>query len=303
MVYFTSLLAVVSAAIGVSAAVASQDYSIQESRSPLNKRYNEVGTNNGYFYSFWHDDQGTASYQNKAGGGYSLNWGGQGNVVAGKGWNPGKAQTITYSGSFQTSGNGYLAVYGWTKNPLIEYYIVESFGNYDPSSAASSKGSITVDGSSYKILQTTRTNQPSIEGTSTFQQYWSVRSSHRTSGSVDVSAHFKAWAALGMTLGSHDYQIVATEGYHSTGSSDIVVGSGGGSTTPQPTTTTPQPTGGTNPGTGPSGANAAAKVGLDQLAALLDHARNQTIGTLSACKFTRCKRETSTRPWTRLLKW
>ncbi|OBT61572.1 hypothetical protein VE03_08943 [Pseudogymnoascus sp. 23342-1-I1] len=248
MVYFTSLLAVVSAVIGVSTALPSQDHSTQEPRSPLSKRYNEVGTNNGYFYSFWHDDQGTASYQNKAGGGYSLSWGGQGNVVAGKGWKPGKAQTINYSGSFQTSGNGYLAVYGWTTNPLIEYYIVESFGNYDPSSAASSKGSITVDGSSYKILETTRTNQPSIEGTSTFQQYWSVRSSHRTSGSVDVSAHFKAWAALGMTLGSHDYQIVATEGYHSTGSSDITVGSGGGSTDPQPTTTTPQPT--SNPGTG-----------------------------------------------------
>lgn len=250
MVHFTSLIAAASAIAGVSAAAVSQDYSTRQPSALLDKRYNDVGTNNGYFYSFWHDDQGQASYSNGAGGRYTLSWSGNGNVVAGKGWKPGKAQTITYSGSFQTAGNGYLAVYGWTKNPLIEYYIVESFGNYDPSSAAQTKGSITVDGSSYKILQTTRTNQPSIEGTSTFQQYWSVRANHRTSGSVDVGAHFNAWSALNMKLGSHDYQIVATEGYHSTGSSDITVGSGGGGTNPNPTTSTPPTQTTTPPGGG-----------------------------------------------------
>ena len=133
------------------------------------------------------------------------------------------SSTINFSGSYNPSGNSYLSIYGWTKSPLIEYYIVESFGTYDPSSAASQKGSATVDGSTYKILQTTRTNQPSIEGTSTFQQYWSVRQNHRTSGSVDVGAHFAAWAALGMNLGSHNYQILATEGYHSSGSATMTV--------------------------------------------------------------------------------
>lgn len=99
-------------------------------------------------------------------------------------------------------------MYGWTRNPLIEYYIVENFGTYDPSSAASQKGSVTSDGSSYKILQTTRTNQPSIDGTSTFQQFWSVRASKRSSGTVTVANHFNAWAQLGMKLGSnHDYQV------------------------------------------------------------------------------------------------
>lgn len=121
---------------------------------------------------------------------------------------------------------------------------------------------MTVDGSAYKILQTTRTNQPSISGTATFQQFWSVRQSHRTSGSVDVGAHFKAWAALGMNLGSHNYQIVATEGYQSSGNADITVGSGGGSTgtTPPPaTSSTPTTGGGGTPGGGTTGGSVSFK--------------------------------------------
>ncbi|OBT85731.1 hypothetical protein VE02_05222 [Pseudogymnoascus sp. 03VT05] len=222
MVSFSSLILASSAVAGVISSV------IPDKRSGLSMTArstpSSTGTQDGFYYSFWTDGAGDVTYTNKAGGEYSVTWSGNaGNFVGGKGWNPGSARTISYSGSFSPNGNGYLSVYGWTKSPLIEYYIVESYGSYDPSSAATLKGTVTTDGGTYDILETTRTNQPSIEGTSTFQQYWSVRQSHRTSGSVNTAAHFNAWAALGMNLGSHDYQIVASEGYQSSGSADITV--------------------------------------------------------------------------------
>ncbi|KZS87222.1 putative endo-1,4-beta-xylanase B precursor [Sistotremastrum niveocremeum HHB9708] len=225
MVSWKSLLFACVAVLGASATVVEREAKELDVRSGTPS---STGTNGGYYYSFWTDGSGAVTYTNGPGGQYSVTWSGNaGNFVAGKGWNPGSAQAITFTANYQPNGNSYLSVYGWTTGPLIEYYIVESFGTYNPSSGGTHKGTVTSDGGTYDILTSVRTNEPSIQGTATFTQYWSVRQQHRTSGTVTTANHFNAWKALGMNLGTFNYQIVATEGYQSSGTSTVTVGSGG----------------------------------------------------------------------------
>jgi endo-1,4-beta-xylanase len=204
--------------------------------SKLTRRGTAVGNgqHDGFFYSFWTDGVGEVTYQNQPRGSYSVDWKDCSNFFGGKGWNPGRIdRNITFSGTFNAKSNAYLSVYGTTKSPRVEYYVIENWGSYNPAlqfeggaQYGKEGGTIEVDGGLYTLGYTTHTLMWPVTGDSFITRVYSVRSAgdRRTSGTVNMKAHFDAWRErLGVKIGTMEFQIVATEGYQSSGEAEISV--------------------------------------------------------------------------------
>ncbi|KAK5111582.1 hypothetical protein LTR62_004878 [Meristemomyces frigidus] len=212
---FTTAAAGLMAAIGAFAAPVA----IAEPEAELEVR-NPGGIN---YVQNYNGNVAQFKYSESAGT-FSAKWNGNTDFVVGLGWSTGSARAITFSGSYSAAGSGsYLSVYGWLNSPQTEYYITESYGSYNPCSGATSLGSVTSDGSSYQVCTDTRTNQPSITGTSTFKQFFSVRASKRSSGTVTTGNHFKYWATKGFGNGNFNFQVFAAEAFSGSGSASITV--------------------------------------------------------------------------------
>ncbi len=191
---------------------------------------NQTGTNGGYYYQMWSAGQGSACVTLNSGNSYSTTWSGIGDFVAGVGWNPGNNSTKTFSSSLSASGGTSLvSLYGWSTNPLVEYYVMENYAG-SPPTAGTYMGQVTSDGGTYNIYEHQQVNQPSIQGTATFEQYLAIRTSPTSSGTITTQNFFNAWASHGMNLGTLNYQILATESFGGgSGSSSATVSSGGSS--------------------------------------------------------------------------
>src|SRR3970040_404650 len=146
------------------------------------------------------------------GAAFKANWNNSGDFLARVGLALGSNQTHEQLGTFSADfaetktgtagGFSYVGIYGWSVNPLHEYYIIDDWFGTRPN-PGDKVGTITIDWGTYDILTYTQVNQPAITGgNATFVQFWSLRQTARQCGHISISEHFKAWADLGMTLGN-----------------------------------------------------------------------------------------------------
>ena len=190
----------------------------------------KMGTAGGYDYELWSQNgAGTATMKLNVsaenGGAFEVEWQGTINMLArtGKRWGSNSTVTVQNVGNItsefdvewsSTDNVKYVSVYGWGYydqqdipsgfSNEIEYYIVQDRGSYNPTSGGKKWGSAVIDGISYDFYTTDRIQQPSLSGTSTFKQYWSIPSNtsqHRTKGTISISKHFSEWAKAGMKMG------------------------------------------------------------------------------------------------------
>jgi len=183
------------------------------------------------FFTHWKDG-GSTSLALDTEGDFSVSWEGGGyNYVGGPGWHSGKKNRVIGYRFNEDSGATYITLYGWgydknmpTSNPahLVEYYILQRW-TYDPSRDGSFGKTFVSNGVEYSTYRSLRTQQPSINSTSTFYQYWSKPSQQRELGQdyeINFADHVKAWADTGWIIpnmnnfdASDDptYQVMAVE--------------------------------------------------------------------------------------------
>ena len=198
----------------------------------------------GYSYEIWLDNTGgSGSMTLGSGGTFNTEWSAQvssGNFLARRGRNYDASKKATQYGpivmeyaadySASAQGNSRLCVYGWFKDPLVEYYIIEDWVNWRPTANGAAQ-TVTIDGAEYEIFQLDHTGPTILGDTRTFKQYFSVRKQKRTSGTITVSDHFAAWEKAGWNIGNLTEVALNVEGWESSGKANVsklTIGSEGG---------------------------------------------------------------------------
>ena len=178
-----------------------------------------ISLDNGYHVEMWREiNKGSMTiFGDSADCAFKANWDNSGDFLAQVGYIDVHA-TKEYTDlgeiyavyNYTKAGNGggnysYIGIYGWTKNPLIEYYIVDDSFTPDGSGmfwGTEEIGTYTVNGVKYTLKVGKRVNAPCIEGSADFQQIFAVRSSYHTCGTINVTEHFKNWENLGIKMGN-----------------------------------------------------------------------------------------------------
>ena len=176
-----------------------------------------------YSYQLWYDhgQSGSAKFYND--GAMSCSFSGVGDYLCRMGLQFNSDKTYDKLGgdiiaefrldkqNIQGVNYSYVGVYGWMEHvpgapsQLVEYYVVDNtLANDMPGSWVGNEyfGEFKIDDGNYKVYRNTRSG-PAIGGNDSkqFHQYFSIRTSPRTCGKINVSAHIKKWKELGMPDG------------------------------------------------------------------------------------------------------
>ncbi len=185
----------------------------------------------GYTWTIWSSGSGGCLTSYGVGAAFKATWNNSGDFLSRVGlqWDETKtydqygtiSADYSYTKTGSAGGYSFIGIYGWSNNPLVEYYIVDDwFGSGPPTGGGTLKGTLSVDDGTYNIYTHTQNQQPSIHGTATFPQFFSVRQKARQCGHISLTEHFKKWASLGMNLGKMYEAKLLVEAGGGTGSID-----------------------------------------------------------------------------------
>lgn len=223
--------------IGAAAVLAAAFFMLAAPSASAQQEYCRTArgnVGNGYHYEMWIQDgtNGSACLTvSGADAGFKTVWNLSGyGFVARVGLLFDQTRTAEQIGSITSdfaltksgTGTAWMGIYGWTVDPLKEYYIIEDWIGWRPQ--YTSKGTISVDGGDYDVFTNMRVQQPSIKGTQTFEQWYSVRKTPRQSGRITISDHFSKWKGLGMETGKLYEAKLKVEGLSGSGTVDFAKG-------------------------------------------------------------------------------
>ena len=177
-----------------------------------------------YDYQLWYDHANSASATFYSDGSMSCTFSGAGDYLCRSGLQFNSDKTYDQMGgdiiaeyklvkkNISGVDYSYVGVYGWMEgvegapNGLVEYYVVDNtLSQWMPGDWVGNKKvatDVSIDGGTYTVYRNTRTG-PAIGGSGNkeFYQYFSIRSSMRDCGTINVSAHLKKWKELGLADG------------------------------------------------------------------------------------------------------
>lgn len=175
---------------------------------------------NGFNCELWYKGKnGKVTVYDDADCAFKAEWNESGDFIARVGyfWGKEEEDTPSYKDldgdihaeySYTKTGTSYdyslIGVYGWSKDPLVEFYICDDSYNRMTDPWNTTKiGSAVIDGATYNIYKGTMINMPSVLGDNkNFTQVFSIRQGgERQCGHISVSEHFRAWEKLKITTG------------------------------------------------------------------------------------------------------